>query len=69
MSSSGNKKNSDHDTAKQAGSGGAGQSGNIKGSKDKSQGGSSDTGKPNKGGQSGTKNGNGSGKFTVLFSF
>ncbi len=38
MSSSGNKKNSDPDTAKQAGSGGTGQSGNIKGSNDKSQG-------------------------------
>ncbi len=82
MSSSGNKKSSDLDTAKQTASRGAGQYGNMKGSNDKKDGGSngknhggsndkshegsSDPGTANKGAQSGTKSGNGSGKFTIL---
>ncbi len=69
MSSAVAQKSSDKDTAKHTGSEGTGQSGNIKGSNDKNHKGSSDTGMSHKGDKSTTKSGNGTGKFTILFSF
>lgn len=69
MSSSVAQKSSAKDTTKHTGSEGAGHSGIIKGSNDKHHKGSSDTGMSHKSDKNATKSGNGSGKFTILFSF